>query len=226
MATSGTTTFSLTVDELLEEALEAIGGELSSAQESISARRSLNLLLIDLENREIPLGKMERITVTCQTSVTTYTLPQKTVAVLDTMVERDASENSMSPLSVFEYNSINNKARTGKPFQYMIDRKNTAPIMYLYPTPENNTDKINMWVFNRIEDVTGMAQDVDISYRYLPALTSGLAYFMSFKRAGVTQERRLELKQEYEERLARAIEEDRERVSLIARPMLPRITRG
>jgi hypothetical protein len=70
-----------------------------------------------------------------------------------------------------------------------------------------------------MEDVDKSAlQNADVSRRFLPCLTAGLAYYMSMKRPGVDINRIQLVKTEYEERLARAMEEDRERVSIFLKP--------
>ena len=61
-----------------------------------------------------------------------------------------------------------------------------------------------------------------ISRRFLPCLTTGLAYYMAMKRPGVDVGRIGLLKAEYEERLMHAMDEDRERASAY---FLPRINR-
>ena len=53
-----------------------------------------------------------------------------------------------------------------------------------------------------------------------PCLTCGLAYYMSMKRPNVDMNRIAMIKTEYEERLARALTEDRERVSLLIKPKI------
>ena len=55
MATSGTTSFALQVDEIIEEALLRIGGEPQVGKEVQSARRSMNLIFRDWLNRGILL---------------------------------------------------------------------------------------------------------------------------------------------------------------------------
>ena len=44
MATSGTRTFTLYVDEIIEEAYSRIGGETQTGKEASNGRRQLNLL--------------------------------------------------------------------------------------------------------------------------------------------------------------------------------------
>jgi len=64
MTTSGTTTFNLDVDELIQEAYERIGIDGSrSGYHLKSARRSLNLLLSDWDNRGVHLWKVNSATL-------------------------------------------------------------------------------------------------------------------------------------------------------------------
>ena len=51
MATSGTYAFNLDLGEIMEEAYERCGLELRSGYDYKTARRSLNLLMLDWQNR-------------------------------------------------------------------------------------------------------------------------------------------------------------------------------
>ena len=55
MATSGTFNFNLDIDEVIQEATEMIGGEHTLGHTPASARRSINLMLKDWQNRGILL---------------------------------------------------------------------------------------------------------------------------------------------------------------------------
>ena len=55
MATSGTTTFDLNIDDIIEEAYERCGVRTNSGKDLRSARRSLNLLLSEWGNRGVHL---------------------------------------------------------------------------------------------------------------------------------------------------------------------------
>jgi kynureninase len=55
MAVSGTYNFNLDIDEVIQEAMEMIGGENTLGHEPASARRSINLMLKDWQNRGILL---------------------------------------------------------------------------------------------------------------------------------------------------------------------------
>ena len=88
MATSGTYSFSMDIDEVIEEAMEMIGGEATLGNEPKSARRSINLLLQDWQNRGIQLWTVGTTTVTVTTSVTSYTLGGENVDVLEAVINK------------------------------------------------------------------------------------------------------------------------------------------
>jgi hypothetical protein len=118
-----------------------------------------------------------------------------------------------------EYLKIPNKGQTGRTTQYAVRHERGNPVVHLWPIPENNTDQVKLEIVRYMEDVDKSAfQNADISRRFLPCLTAGLAYQMSMKRPGVDMNRIQLIKQEYEERLGRAMEEDRERVSIFFKP--------
>ena len=58
MATSGTTSFDLQIDDIIEEAYERCGLRTNSGNDIRSARRSLNLLFSEWGNRGVHLWKV------------------------------------------------------------------------------------------------------------------------------------------------------------------------
>jgi hypothetical protein len=118
-----------------------------------------------------------------------------------------------------EYLKIPNKSQTGRTTQYAVRHERGNPVVHLWPIPENSTDQVKLELVSYMEDVNKSAiQNADISRRFLPCLTAGLAYYMSMKRPNVEAGRITMIKQEYEERLQRAMDEDRERVSIFLKP--------
>jgi hypothetical protein len=220
MATSGTYTFSMDVDEVIQEAMEMVGGEQTLGEELRSARRSINLILQDWQNRGIQLWTIDTTTVSVTTSVETYTLGAENIDVLEAVVNRSNIDLQLERITMEEYLKIPRKGQTGRPTQYAVRRERDQSKVYLWPMPENNTDTIKFETVRYMQDINKSAQTPDISRRFLPCLTAGTAYFMSMKRPGVEAGRIAMLKQEYEERLARAQEEDRERSNLVIRPRL------
>ena len=71
MATSGTYNFNLDIDEVIQEATEMIGGEETLGHTPASARRSINLMLNDWQNRGISLWSVNTTTVTVTVRVFT-----------------------------------------------------------------------------------------------------------------------------------------------------------
>ena len=61
MATSGTTTFNLSIDEIVEEAYERCGLEVRTGYDAETARRSLNIMFADWANKGVNLWKVEQV---------------------------------------------------------------------------------------------------------------------------------------------------------------------
>lgn len=221
MTTSGTYNFSMDIDEVIQEATEMIGGEPTLGHEPKSARRSINLLLQDWQNRDIMLWTAETSTFTVSVSTTTYSLASSSIDVLEAVVNRDNVDIQLERISMQEFLKIPNKKQTGRPTQYAVRHERDNPEIYLWPLPENSTDKVKVELIRYMQDVNKSAiQTPDVSRRFLPCLTAGVAYYMSMKRPNVDMQRIAMIKTEYEERLSRALEEDRERVSLLIRPRI------
>ena len=221
MSTSGTYDFSMDIDEVIQEAMEMIGGEPTLGHEPKSARRSINLLLSDWQNRDIMLWTAETSVFTVSVSTTTYALASSSIDVLEAVVNRDNTDIQLERISMQEYLKIPNKKQTGRPTQYAVRHERDNPVVYLWPLPENSTDQVKIELIRYMQDVNKSAvQTADISRRFLPCLSAGLAYYMSMKRPNVDMNRIAMIKTEYEERLARALTEDRERVSLLIKPKI------
>ena len=221
MAVSGTYNFNLDIDEVIQEAMEMIGGENTLGHEPASARRSINLLLKDWQNRGVLLWSTSVSSVTVAASVTAYSLHASTVDALEVVLGRDDTDIQLTRISPEEYLLIPNKTQTGRPMQFSIRRGIANPTMSLWPIPENSTDILKMEVISELQDVDKSAeQNADLPKRFLPPLTCGLAYYMSMKRPGVEGQRIQMLKANYEELFSRALEEDRERASLRIIPRL------
>ena len=223
MGTSGTYDFSMDIDEVIQVATEMIGGEQTLGHEPKSARRSINLLLQDWQNRGILLWTAGTTAISVSTSVTSYALTSSTIDVTEAVLRRDNIDLQLERITMEEYLKIPRKSQTGRPNQYAIRRERGNPVLFLWPVPDNTTDILKLEQVKHTEDVTKSAgQNADISRRFLPCLTTGLAYYMAMKRPGVDVGRIGLLKAEYEERLMHAMDEDRERASAY---FLPRINR-
>ena len=221
MAVSGTYDFNLDIDEVIQEAMEMIGGEDTLGHEPASARRSINLMLKDWQNRGVLLWTTSVSSVTVSASTTAYDLSSSTIDALEVVLNRDDTDIQLTRISPEEYLLIPNKTQTGRPMQYSIRRGRDNPVMSVWPIPENSTDVLKMEIFSELQDINKSAiQNADLPKRFLPALTCGLSYYMSMKRPGVEAGRIQMLKGNYEEKLGRAMLEDRERATMRVVPKL------
>ena len=94
------------IDEIIQEALEMIGGEETLGHEPKSARRSINLILQDWQNRGVMLWTANTSVVTLATSVTTFSLGSATIDVLEAVANRDGTDVQLERISMQEYLKI------------------------------------------------------------------------------------------------------------------------
>jgi len=226
MAIAATSNFDSTfyIDEVIEEAYAMIGGEAEVGNDPITARRSLNLLLTDWQNRGVLLWGTDLATTTLVAGTEEYTLPAETIDILSAYVRlsSNTTDFQLTRIGYEEYEAITNKATTGRPTQFATLRGRENVSAYFYPTPDtSDTYTFRNYRMKRLADASQSAlQNADIPFRFLPALTCGLAYYLSYKRAGVPAERITMLNTSYEALLKTALDADRNRVSLIIAPRL------
>ena len=212
MATSGTTAFDLSIDDLVEEAFERCGIRMTAGYQLNSARRSLNLLFLDWANRGLNLWTIEQDTKALTAADASVSLGADTVNVLSAVIRTGSGTSqqdvNIQRISRQEYLNLPNKNTQGRPSQFYVERSNT-PTAYLYPAADGNYTLV-YYRIRRIEDAGGYTNVADVNYRFLPCLVSGLAYQLSLKYA---PERTPGLKQIYEEDFQRASVEDRDTAS-------------
>lgn len=214
MATSGTTTFNLQIDDLVEEAFERCGMQMTSGYQLASARRSLNLMFLDWANRGLNLWTIEQATYGLSPGTNEITLDPDTVNVLSAII-RDSSQSpsvdiTIDRISREEYLNIPDKTTQARPAQYYVQRANTFKV-FLYPAAQFSTYSFVYYRIRRIQDAGAYTNTPDVNFRFLPCLASGLAYYLSLKYA---PERTAALKQIYEEDFTRAALEDRDTASV------------
>tara|TARA_R110002072_G_scaffold150365_1_gene298673 strand:+ start:574 stop:1245 length:672 start_codon:yes stop_codon:yes gene_type:complete len=220
MTSSGQTTFDLTIDDVIEQAFEQVGGQPISGEEARSARICLNLLMTEWQNRGVLLWKLADTPVTVSTSVTEYTLDSDIIDSLQTTITVNGNDLEMNRITYQDYMKLPDKTQTGRPTQFSFLRGKDNVSMVVWPTPEQ-TYTMNLLAMTRIQDVTASAiQTSDMPFRFLPPLVDGLAYKLSSRRPGIDSGRIGFLKQQYEESFAFALEEDRQRTSMFIRPRL------
>ena len=227
MTTSGTTTFNMDFTEIAEEAWERAGREMRSGYDLRTARRSMNLMTIEWQNRGINMWTIDEGTINLVEGTSAYVLPADTIDLMEHQIRTGAgnaatqSDLTISRISVSTYASIPNKLYQGRPIQLYIERLRDAPVVNVWPVPDSDNYVLYYWRMRRIEDAGSGVQTSDMNFRFLPVLVAGLAFYIAMKIPELV-ERIPMLKQAYEEQFELAAGEDREKTS--AR-FVPRIGR-
>jgi hypothetical protein len=219
MTTSGTTTFDLSIDDLVEEAFERCGMRMQSGYQLSSARRSLNLLFLDWANRGLNLWTIEQATYALTQGVNEISLATDTVNVLSAVIRQNISgtitDINIERIGREEYLNVPDKTTQARPAQFYVQRTN-VPKVFFYPAADQNYTFV-YYRIRRIQDAGDYTNTADVNFRFLPCLAAGLAYYLSLKYA---PDRTAGLKALYEEEFARAAAEDRDTASTYFVPEL------
>jgi len=218
MTTSGTTAFNLDFTEIAEEAWERAGREMRSGYDLRTARRSMNLLTIEWQNRGINMWTIEQGTQVLTSGTATYTLPADTIDLLDHVIRTGSSTTqadlAISRISVSTYATIPNKNVQGRPIQLYVQRLRAAPEVTVWPVPDTTqTYTLVYWRMRRIQDAGNGVETPDVQFRFLPCLVAGLAYYLAQKDPALADRLQM-LKSAYDEQFDLAAGEDREKASV------------
>ena len=230
MATSGTTAFSPDFTEIAEEAFERAGRQMHSGYDLRTARRSMNLMTIEWQNRGINMWTIDEGTIDLVEGTSEYDLPADTIDLMEQIIRTGSGNVStqadltISRISFPTYSSIPNKLTKGRPIQVWVQRLRDNPTITVWPVPEQGTALAPYYIFKywrmrRIEDAGSGIQTPDVNLRFLPALMAGLAYHVAMKEPEL-ESRLPMLKAVYDEEFNLAAAEDREKATI---RLVPRI---
>ena len=302
MTTTGSTLFNMDFTEIAEEAWERAGREMRSGYDLRTARRSMNLMTIEWQNKGINMWTMEQGIINLTPGLATYALPTDTIDLLEHVIRTGSNTSStqtdltITRISVSTYATIPNKLQQARPIQVWIQRlsgetnptalvvasavastdttitlnsvvgiagsgfirldtediyytyvtgnvlggvyrgqNNTTaashnvgtavfvpqlPAVTVWPTPDNSTPyQFVYWRLRRVQDSGHGIETADMNFRFLPALTAGLAYHIAVKVPDLMPRIQM-LKQIYDETFEIAAGEDREKaaVRFVPRP--------
>ena len=250
MAVSDTYVFNPDIGDIVEEAYEQAGLELRSGYDLRTARRSLNLITLEWQNRGLNLWTMTQETISADSAGTSlgsdnylnkgtasYNIATSTSTLFDLVLRTNAGEVSsqsdyhLNRISQPTYATIPNKLTQARPLQYYPERKeilnftsstDQSSTITLWPVPDkDSTYSIIYWRMKRIADTGNDASETaGVPDRFIPALISGLAYQIALKNPSVSDRVQM-LKQLYEEQFQLAAEEDRVKTSAM---FVPRIS--
>jgi len=231
MATSGSVSFDLSIEEIIEDAFERCGGQGRSGYDLKSARRSLNILLSEWGNRGLHFWEVANVNMALNQGQNKYRIYKDATArgsttdnpakdnagtyiynatdVLEVVYRNQVStptDVTMTKIDRSTYQALANKESEGTPSQFFIQRFREYTDITVYMTPSSSTNKfLNFYYIKRIQDSGVYSNNPDAPYRFLPCMVSGLAFYLSQK---VAPDRTQALKLYYEDELNRALTED------------------
>ena len=229
--TSGTVTFDKTfaVDDLIAEAYERIGSQVTSGYQLKTARRSLNIMFQEWGNRGLHYWEVASANIDVIEGQAEYTFyrasedgtssvtnPSGIYGVADVLeatlrTDRTATDQADSALTKIDrstYSALSNKLSKGTPSKYFVQRFVDKTTITVYPTADssNASKDIHFYYVKRIQDADSTYTDAtDVPYRFVPCMVSGLAFYLAQKfNTQLVQQ----MKMLYEDELARALSED------------------
>jgi hypothetical protein len=224
MTTSGTTAFNMNFTEIAEEAWERAGRELRSGYDLKTARRSMNLMTIEWQNRGINMWTIEEGYINMVQGTSTYVLPADTIDIMEHVIRTGQgnvstqADLSITRISVSTYATIPNKLQQSRPIQVWVQRLRDAPQITVWPVPDQGTAGSPYYVFRywrlrRVQDAGAGVETPDVVFRFLPCVVAGLAYYIAMKNPDLTSRVEM-LKRAYDEQFDLAAGEDREKAAI------------
>ena len=230
--TSGTVTFDKTfaVDDLIAEAYERIGSQVTSGYQLKTARRSLNIMFQEWGNRGLHYWEIAESNIDLIEGQTEYTFyrasgdgtSSSTNATADVYgvadileatlrtdrTETDQADSALTKIDRSTYSALSNKLSKGTPSKYFVQRFVDKTTITVYPTADssNASKDLHFYYVKRIQDADSTYTDAtDVPFRFVPCMVSGLAFYLAQK---FNPQLVQQMKLYYEDELARALSED------------------
>ena len=161
------------LSELFEEAYERAGLEMRSGYDLKTARRSLNLLTLEWQNRGLNLWTIEPGTIPLIAGTSSYAFPADTIDVIEMTLRTGTGTNQIDQnverVSVSTYSQQTNKNTQGRPVQGFVRRLATETTVTLWPVPDS-TQSYTLAYF-RLRGIESI--DAGVTGSEIPSLLSG-----------------------------------------------------
>lgn len=194
MATSGTTTFTVTRDQIIEAALQDLSVLEEGAQPSASAVQkaafTLNLIIKNWQIDGLKIWTIDNLTIPLINGQTSYTIgpggsydinSNKPLRVIQGFLRNTSVtpyiDQPMQKLSRQEYNMLGSKFSTGTTNSYFFNPKATYGELYVFLTPDTNTAvnyDLILVVQRQLMDMTKPTDNFDFPAEWFLALKWGL----------------------------------------------------
>lgn len=166
MSTSGVTAYTMTARDMVANAMIELGainsGESPTADEMTDGITRLNSMLKTLQAKGCGLWLETGGTLTITANASSGTLPAGLRDVFGARVAVSGTfERTMAKWGRQEYLSLPNKAASGNPVAFYIDRQRDTLVFNVWPVPTADAS-IKLDYERIVETVTDASQDVDV----------------------------------------------------------------
>jgi len=211
MATSSSTNFSITRDQIIHGALRLVGavalGETPTTDQVTEASEALNMLVKAWSADGMALWARSEYTLPLTLSTQSYTIGLgQTINInkplkITQAILHDTQTNVDIPMRIItrdEYLRLGNKTTTGQPIQIYYDPQRDHGVLYVYP-PANSSavsyKQIKFTYQRPFEDFDASTDEPDFPQEWFDALKYGLASRLAGE-YGISMEDRKQLMQE------------------------------
>lgn len=205
------------ISELFEEAFERAGLDMRTGYDLKTARRSLNMLTLEWQNRGLNLFTIEAGTQALTAGTAAYSMPTDTIDLIEHQLRTGSGtsqlDTALDRVSVITYSQQSNKNLQGRPSQIYVNRGVSSVTATLWPVPSSGDYTLAYYRLKGIDGLSsGISGSAAVPPRFVPALVAGLAFHIAMKKPEAAM-RVQPLQAEYERQFALAASEDEERAS-------------
>ena len=191
MATSNSTNFTVTRDDIIKRALRLLGvvaqGETPTTAQVDEAAFALNMLAKAWQADGMPLWAIKQTSITLVSGQREYVMGigqaidiPKPLKIYEAF-NRSSTSNvdiPMRPLTKQEYNLLGNKSSSGNPIQFYYDPQRVSGTLSVFPVPTTVEAAANTIVITYqrpFEDFDSATDEPDFPQEWFDALSYGLA---------------------------------------------------
>ena len=191
MATSNSTNFTVTRDDIIKRALRLIGvvaqGETPTTDQVTEAALSLNGLVKAWQADGMPLWALKETSIPLTGGVNSYTLGLGATVNIPKPLKvtqawfRNTASNVDIPLRIItkqEYNTLGNKSSQGAPIQIYYEPLRDTGVLHVFPTPgsvDASAGTVYIVYQRPFEDFDSSTDNPDFPQEWYDAVTYGLA---------------------------------------------------
>lgn len=138
--------------EIFEEAFERAGLQMTTGYDLKTARRSLNLLTLEWQNRGLNLWTIEAGTQALTSGTATYTLPADTIDLIEHQIRTGTGtsqvDTNLERISVSTYAKQSAKNTQGRPSQFLstVKQRVSQLLSGLFQTLAHTLSRITAFV--------------------------------------------------------------------------------